>query len=136
YICGKTDTTCASDPTQSKYYDFIEHTIGATQYNGNTTRVDAWGLKIAMNLHCADGFAQAVGENYATFIEPRDQTFAAFIADVPAEFKPLAQMQAPYRIINGGGPGGFDAGGAYQDYYNAYVDQIWSANGITIAKPG
>ena len=136
YICGATDTTCASDPTQSKYFDFIEHTIGPAQYNGNTTRVDAWGLKIAMNLHCSDGYDVAVGENYATFLEDRTATFAAFVADVPAEFKPLAQMQAPYRIINTGGAGGFDAGGTYATYYDSYVDQIWSANAITIAKPG
>src|SRR5215471_15920237 len=36
YICPTGDTTCAADPTQSKYFDFIEHTIGPTQYNGNT----------------------------------------------------------------------------------------------------
>ena len=54
----------------SKYYDFIEHTIGPAQYNGNTTRVDAFGLKIAMKLHCADGFEATVGEDYGTFLEP------------------------------------------------------------------
>src|SRR5271155_3592044 len=35
------------------YYDFIEYTIGPTQFNGNTTRVDAFGIKVAMRLHCA-----------------------------------------------------------------------------------
>ena len=45
YLCATGDATCASDPTKSKYYDFIEHTIGATQYNGNTTRVDAFGIR-------------------------------------------------------------------------------------------
>lgn len=61
YICASDDATCASDPTKSKYFDFIEHTIGQNQYNGNTTRVDAFGLKIAMRLHCADGYDTAVG---------------------------------------------------------------------------
>jgi Beta-1,3-glucanase len=135
YICAATDTTCAADPTKSKYYDFIEHTIGPAQYNGNTTRVDAWGLKIAMNLHCTDGFDVAVGEDYATFLEDRDATFARFIAEVPAEFQPLAQMQAPYRIVNPGS-GGFDTGGTQANYYSAYIDQIWSANGLTIPKAG
>src|SRR6185295_13414029 len=69
YLCAAGDTTCAADPTKSKYFDFIEHTIGATQYNGNTTRVDAFGLKIAMRLHCADGFEATVGEDYETFLE-------------------------------------------------------------------
>jgi hypothetical protein len=75
YLCAKTDATCAADPTKSKYYDFIEHTIGATQYNGNTTRVDAFGIKIAMRLHCADGYDVAVGEDYQTFQEDRAVTF-------------------------------------------------------------
>jgi hypothetical protein len=136
YICAAGDTTCAADPTKSKYFDFIEHTIGAKQYNGNTTRVDAFGLKIAMRLHCADNFEATVGEDYETFLEDRAVTFQKFIDSVPAEFKALAQApHAPYRIVEPGA-GGFNKGGAYEQYYDAFVDQIWSANGITIAKPG
>ncbi len=121
--------------TQTNYYDFMEYTIGPAQFNGNTTRVDAFGIKLAIRLHCADGFETTVGENAATFAEDRSATFARFIAAVPTEFKGLAQIQAPYRIVNPG-PGGFDAGGAYASYYSAYVDQIWSTNGLTIPKPG
>jgi len=136
YICAAGDTTCAADPTKSKYFDFIEHTIGAKQYNGNTTRVDAFGLKIAMRLHCADGFEATVGEDYETFLEDRAVTFQKFIDSVPAEFKALAQApHAPYRIVEPGA-GGFNKGGAYEHYYDAFIDQIWSANGITIAKAG
>lgn len=80
YLCASGDpTNCTGDPTQSPYYDFIEQTIGATQYNGNTTRVDAFGLKIAIRLHCADGFDVAVGEDYETFLEDRTVTFQKFI---------------------------------------------------------
>jgi hypothetical protein len=136
YICAAGDATCASDPTKSKYFDFIEHTIGAKQYNGNTTRVDAFGLKIAMRMHCADAFEATVGEDYETFLEDRAVTFQKFIDFVPAEFKPLAQAPfAPYRIVEPGA-GGFKQGGAYEHYYDAFVDQMWAANGITIAKPG
>jgi hypothetical protein len=136
YLCGSSDTTCASDPTQSKYFDFIEHTIGAHQYNGNTTRVDAFGLKIAMRLHCSDGFDTAVGEDYETFQEDRAVTFQKFLDAVPAEFKVLAQPpHAPYRIVQPGAAG-FDKGGPNANYYAAFVDQIWSANGLTVAKPG
>ena len=136
YICAAGDTACAADPTKSKYFDFIEHTIGAKQYNGNTTRVDAFGLKIAMRLHCADGFEATVGEDYETFLEDRTVTFQKFIDSVPAEFKALAQApHAPYRIVEPGA-GGFNKGGAYEHYYDAFVDQLWAANGITIAKPG
>jgi hypothetical protein len=40
----------------SKYFDFIEFTVGPAVFNGNTTRVDAWGLPIAMRLHATDGY--------------------------------------------------------------------------------
>ncbi len=136
FLCAAGDATCASDPTKSLYYDFIEHTIGPTQYNGNTTRVDAFGLKIAMRLHCADGWDEAVGENYDTFAESRTATFQAFLDFVPDVFKPLAQApNAPYRIVQpGAGP--FVDGGAGAHYYDSYVDELWSTNGITISKPG
>jgi hypothetical protein len=119
----------------SKYYDFIEFTIGPTRFNGNTTRVDAFGLKVAMRMHCADGFDVSVGEDYATFMEDRAVTFQNFINEVPDEFKPLAMVQAPYRIVEPGAVD-FKVGGKYANYYTAYVDQIWAANGLTIPKPG
>ena len=121
----------------SKYYDFIEFTIGGTTpaFNGNTTRVDAFGLKIAMRLHCSDNFDAAVGEDLATFQEDRAVTFQKFLDEAPAEFKSLAMSQAPYRIIEPGG-GGFNAGGMYATYYDSFIDELWSANGLTIAKPG
>jgi len=136
YLCGTGDATCASDPTKSKYFDFIEHTIGATQYNGNTTRVDAFGLKIAMRLHCADGYDIAVGEDYETFLEDRTVTFQKFINSVPAEFQPLAEPPfAPYRIVQPGA-GSFKTGGTSANYYDSFVNELWAANGLTIAKPG
>jgi hypothetical protein len=136
YLCAASDSSCASDPSKSKYFDFIEHTIGAHQFNGNTTRVDAFGIKIVMRLHCADGFDRAVGEDYDTFQEDRATTFQNFIDSVPEEFKALAQPPyAPYRIVEPG-RGGFGQGGPNAHYYDALIDQIWSANGITVAKPG
>jgi hypothetical protein len=50
-----------------KYADFIEFTVGPKQFNGNTTRVDAFVLKIAMRLHAADGFDEQVGESQKVF---------------------------------------------------------------------
>jgi len=136
YLCAASDATCAADPTKSKYFDFIEHTIGAHQYNGNTTRVDAFGIKLAIRLHCADGYDVAVGEDYETFQEDRAVTFQKFVDEVPAEFKPLAQPpNAPYRIVQPGADG-FGQGGPYATYYGSFVDALWAANGLTIAKPG
>ena len=120
----------------SSYWDFIEFTIGPAQFNGNTTRVDAFGLKLAMRLHNADGTEQTVGENLATFTEDRTATFNRFVAAMPAEFKPCGTVMAPYRIPEPGGGCGFNAGGANANYYNSYIDQIWANNGITIPKPG
>jgi len=53
----------------SQYYDFIEFTVGSSSINVDTTRVDRFGLKLALLLHGHDGSNQEVGENYATFQE-------------------------------------------------------------------
>ena len=47
--------------------DFIEFTIGPDVFNGNTTRVDGFGLKLAMRSHARDGYDVTVGEDLATF---------------------------------------------------------------------
>jgi hypothetical protein len=124
-------------PRRSRYNDFIEHTIGATRYNGNTTRVDAFGLKIAMRLRCADGYDVAVGEDYETFAEDRAVTFQKFIDEVPAEWKHLGQVEAPYRIPQpGSSKSQFRAGGPNANYYAAWIDELWSVNGLMIPKAG
>ncbi|MEU8270469.1 discoidin domain-containing protein, partial [Sphaerisporangium sp. NPDC049002] len=108
----------------SQYYDFIEFTVGASVFNGNTTRVDAFGLKLAMRLHAHDGYDVSVGEDYSTFQEDRAATFQRFINEVPAEFKPLAQVQAPYRIPAPGSYSGFRAGGANANYFTSYAASV------------
>jgi hypothetical protein len=139
YLCPPDEPDvagCLADPKGSKYFDFIEHTIGANQYNGNTTRVDAFGVKLAMLLHCHDGFERSVGEDYATFQEDRAATFARFLAEVPDEFDHLALPPfAPYRIVEPG-RGEFGNEGQYAGYYDSFIDALWAANGITMPKPG
>ena len=76
-----------------------------------------------MRLHCADGFEATVSEDARTFAEDRATTFQRFVDAVPAEFKPLAQMRAPYRILNPGA-GGFSSGGVHQDYYKAHTSSM------------
>jgi hypothetical protein len=118
----------------SQYNDFIEFTIG-NAFNGNTTRVDAYGLPLAIRLHCTDGYDIAVGDDYGLFQQDRAVTFQQFIDDVPVEFKHLAQINAPYQIVEPG-RGQFKAGGQYQNYYDAYVNQVWTVQGYTAPKPG
>jgi hypothetical protein len=103
------------------YYDFIEFTVGASSINVDTTRVDRFGLKLALLLHGHDGSNQEVGENYATFTESRAATFQRFENSVPTEFKELATDDAPYGIPSPGNDPAFQAGGAYANYFTSYA---------------
>ena len=108
----------------SQYNDFIEFTVGASVFNGNTTRVDAFALKLAMRLHARDGYDVSVGETVSTFAEDRSVTFQRFMDAVPAEFKHLATVQAPFRIPSPGGDSAFRAGGQYANYFTGYASSV------------
>ncbi len=130
----------------SQYYDFIEFTVGPSVFNGNTTRVDAFGIKLAMRLHAHDGYDVAVGEDLATFQDDRAVTFQKFINEVPQEFKVLAQSQAPYRIIAPGSDPTFRTGGVNANYFTSYAQStlginaptsdIFGCAGVLAADPG
>jgi hypothetical protein len=105
----------------SPYYDFIEFTVGPSSINVDTTRVDRFGLKLALLLHGHDGSNQEVGEDYATFQESRAATFQRFENSVPTEFKELATDQAPYGIPSPGNDPAFQPGGAYANYFTSYA---------------
>ncbi|MGB8450840.1 MAG: beta-1,3-glucanase family protein [Anaerocolumna sp.] len=111
------DINNPTDPNNDVYWDFVEFTLDAGGYHGNTTRVDAFGFPITHRLICADGYDRTVGET-----ESRADLFAEYLNEVPDEFKTL--VQAPYRIV---APckGGFKTGGPYGDYFDRYVDQVW-----------
>ncbi len=113
----------------SQYADFIEFTVGASVFNGNTTRVDGFSVKLAMRLHAHDGYDVSVGEDLATFQEDRPVTFQRFINEVPTEFKVLAQDQAPYRIPAPGSHPSFRAGGVNANYFTSYAASV----GVTAA---
>src|SRR5580692_4867600 len=129
----------------SQYYDFIEFTVGASSINGDTTRVDRFGLKLALLLHGHDGSNQEVGENYATFQESRTATFTRFENSVPTQFKELATDQAPYGIPSPGNDPAFQPGGAYANYFTSYAAaegdssdstaQIFGCGGTLAANP-
>ena len=129
----------------SQYYDFIEFTVGPSSINVDTTRVDRFGLKLALLLHGHDGSNQEVGENYATFQESRTATFQRFQNSVPTEFKELATDQAPYGIPSPGNDPAFQPGGAYASYFTSYAAangdssdstaQIFGCGGTLSANP-
>jgi hypothetical protein len=129
----------------SPYFDFIEFTVGASSINVDTTRVDRFGLKLALLLHGHDGSSQEVGENYATFQESRSATFTRFQNSVPAEFKELATDQAPYGIPSPGNDPAFQPGGADASYFTSYAAangdsadstaQIFGCGGTLSANP-
>jgi hypothetical protein len=127
----------------SSYYDFIEYNIGQDKttgvysFYGNTTRVDAFGLKHAIRLICKDGKDVVRGEDYGTFLEDRAITFQKYLAEVPAEFAVTATKNAPYRIVEPGGAG-FGPGGVNANYSQAYIDLVWANNKIdesVVPKP-
>ncbi len=115
----------------SPYYDFIEFTVGPSSINVDTTRVDRFGLKLALLLHGHDGSSQEVGENYATFQESRAATFARFQNSVPAEFKELATDDAPYGIPSPGNDPAFQPGGAYANYFTSYAASVGDTSDTT-----
>jgi hypothetical protein len=108
----------------SRYQDFIEFTVGPAVFNGNTTRVDGFSVKLAMRLHARDGYDESVGEDQATFAEDRAATFQRFINEVPAEFDQLAQVEAPFRIPAPGNAPAFQPGGAQANYFTSYAASI------------
>ena len=105
----------------SKYFDFIEFTVGSGSINVDTTRVDRWGLPLALRVHSHSGATKQVGDAYTVFTEGRAKTFARFKAFVPKQFKELATIGAPYGIPSPGNDPSFQPGGKYAGYFTAYA---------------
>jgi hypothetical protein len=101
-------------------WDWEEHTCGNGGYNGNLTRVDAFGTPLSIRLHCADGYDAARGEIYDVFYEPRQAIFDEYANEVPYQFTDQATIQAPYRIPDPGMTPNFSTGGLYAHYWDAY----------------
>lgn len=115
-----------------EYWDFIEHTITDNNWYGNTTRVDAWRLPIAIRLICGDGTDTELGEIPAVFQMDRDDWFEAYKDSVPDEFDHCADNGYPYSIIAPGkGDGGFDTGEEYQSYYDDYLAELGYSEATT-----
>jgi hypothetical protein len=109
-----------SDPNINVTFDFVEVNINATNFYGNTTRVDQFGMPIRLELQDPAGLDQTVGET-----ETRAALFQEFVAQVPQPFQSLAQVQAPYRIV-APAHGSFGASGSESTYLDSYIQSIWN----------
>jgi uncharacterized protein involved in high-affinity Fe2+ transport len=110
-------------PTSS-YNDFIELNSSGTTINADTSRVDAFGLPLAIHLHNSDGTDTVVGEDDQVFSESRTALFTQFENYVPTAFKQLATVDAPYSIPSPTDVAAFQPGGADASYMTAYAASL------------
>jgi hypothetical protein len=143
----------STDPNLGVTFDFGEFNINqpGTPYQGiyvNTGRVDFFGFPLQLNVTGLDGFNATVGE---ALTESRDELFARYALEVPAEFRGLSQAPyAPYRIM-APAHASFDNGvdvktggqvrtrGANASYLDAYITQVWEqykTQNLVINLPG
>ena len=108
----------------SHYNDFIELNSSGTTINADTSRVDAFGLPLAIHLHNSDGTDTVVGENDSVFAESRTALFTQFENYVPAAFKQLATVNAPYNIPSPTDVAAFQPGGADASYMTSYAASL------------
>jgi Beta-1,3-glucanase/Carbohydrate binding module (family 6) len=108
----------------SQYNDFIELNSSGTTINADTSRVDAFGLPLAIHLHNSDGSDVVVGEDDQVFSESRTALFQQFEDSVPAPFQQLATVDAPYSIPAPGDVAAFQPGGADADYMTSYAASV------------
>ncbi len=116
-----------TDANIDVYFDFGEMAIlpkgNANQgIFVNTTRVDHFGFPLKLRVQGLGGFDQTVGE---ALNETRDQLFARFKAETPAQFTSLANAPyAPWRIV-APAHGTFRPGQANGNYLQPYIDAVW-----------
>ena len=104
--------------------DFIELNSSGTTINADTSRVDAFGLPLAIHLHNSDGSDTVVGEDDQVFSESRTALFQQFENYVPAAFQQLATVDAPYSIPSPTDVAAFQPGGADASYMTAYAASV------------
>ena len=108
----------------SQYNDFIELNSSGTTINADTSRVDAFGLPLAIHLHNSNGTDTVVGEDDQVFAESRSALFQQFENYVPAVFQQLATVDAPYSIPSPTDDAAFQPGGADANYMTSYAASL------------
>lgn len=121
------DLNNTSDPNQDVLFEFIEFTIKGKEYWGNTTRVDFYSFPIVSRLIGSGGYDNYPGDadvydKTVGDLGTREEMFAAFAAEVPDEFKGLAddyRIMAPCKSL-------FNEGKQYGNYFDDYIDAFWT----------
>jgi hypothetical protein len=108
----------------SSYQDFIELNSSGTTINADTSRVDAFGLPLAIHLHNSNNTDTVVGEDDQVFSESRSALFTQFENFVPAAFQQLATVNAPYSIPAPSDVAAFQPGGADANYMVSYAASV------------
>lgn len=131
---GGPDLRNSADPNNDVYYDWYEYTYlyNEVAYGGNTTQVDQFGFPMTSRLvQTSSGYDNTLGITLT-----RAQVMSQYAAAVGTPFKAL---QNTYRIVAPRSSNAFLAGGAQQNYMQAYIDQTWAyytANQFTLTRLG
>jgi hypothetical protein len=114
------DANNPNDPNTGIKFENIELTNAANGLWVNTTRVDAYNYPMGLEVWGNSGFYQKVGE-----LMTHAQITSQWTSTVPAAF--AGCYDAANTIIHfPSKTAAFKAGGSQANYFQSYIDQIWS----------
>jgi len=125
----------APTDSNSRYFDFIEQSVGNGSIGGNnTTRVDGWRLPLVYRIHTATRNYDR-GDVYEMFYQPRKAKFDEYKNEVPKEFTGMAtqnyaNIYAPHMTSTNY----FNTNGPYVNYFSSYEDSVIAHNPGAPAK--
>ena len=106
-----------SDPNIGTDFDWIEFAVISNEIWCNTTQVDQFGLPMTLELFDTSGFASQTG-----ITEHRSQIYSEWASETSGDFPALASAHRIVAPLHGS----YSATGADSDYFNRYIDSIWS----------
>jgi hypothetical protein len=109
-----------NDPNQGVRFEMIELTNAANGMWSNTTRVDSYQYPMGLEVWGNSGFYKKVGE-----LKTHAQILSQWQSSAPAAFSGC--YDAAKGVIHfPSKTAAFQAGGAQANYFNAYINSIWS----------
>jgi len=109
----------STDPNQGIRYEIIELTNGSNGLWTNTTRVDSYQYPMGLEVWGNNAYYKKVGE-----LKTHDQIVAQWKASAPTEFQSTIDANGIIKFPSK--TPAFQAGGAYVNYLQPYIDAIWS----------